>query len=139
MLTLRARSSEVCNCRHFLTVRPQGLQKVDLEGAKLFAFRHADIGIAPYRSESVPGYLADTSMKLIQYDFLAVPAVCPHSVTGDYASRFGYTPGDGVSVEQAITRALNAPREASRRHLSWSEVTDRILEPSAFPDTEVFK
>lgn len=71
--------------------------------------RHADIGIAPYRSESVPGYLADTSMKLIQYDFLAVPAVCPHSVTGDYASRFGYTPGDGVSVEQAITRALNAP------------------------------
>ncbi|SES95846.1 2-beta-glucuronyltransferase [Marinobacter segnicrescens] len=101
--------------------------------------RHADIGIAPYRSESVPGYLADTSMKLIQYDFLGVPAVCPHSVTGDYGSRFGYTPGDGVSVEQAITRALNAPREASRRHLSWSEVTDRILEPSAFPDTEVIK
>ncbi|MGM0569522.1 glycosyltransferase family 1 protein [Marinobacter sp.] len=101
--------------------------------------RHADIGIAPYRSESVPGYLADTSMKLIQYDFFGVPAVCPHAVTGDYASRFGYTPGDGVSVEQAITRALNAPREPSRRHLSWGEVTDRILEPSAFPDTEVPK
>lgn len=99
--------------------------------------RHADIGIAPYRSESVPAYLADTSMKLIQYDFFGVPAVCPHAVTGEYASRFGYTPGDGVSIEQAINRALKAPKEASRRHLSWSEVTDRILAPSAYPDTEI--
>lgn len=99
--------------------------------------RHADIGIAPYRSESVPAYLADTSMKLIQYDFLGIPAVCPHAVTGEYASRFGYTPGDGVSIEQAINQALKAPKEASRRHLSWAEVTDRILMPSAYPDTEI--
>ena len=99
--------------------------------------RHADIGIAPYRSEAVPAYLADTSMKLIQYDFFGVPAVCPHAVVGDYASRFGYTPGDGVSVEQAINRALQAPREASRLHLNWSEVTDRILAPSEFDDVKV--
>lgn len=101
--------------------------------------RHADIGIAPYRSESVPAYLADTSMKLIQYDFFRVPAVCPHAVKGDYRSRFGYTPGDGVSIEQAIARALKAPRESSRRHLSWAEVTDRILEPAKFADTEVIQ
>lgn len=99
--------------------------------------RHADIGIAPYRSEAVPAYLADTSMKLIQYDFFGVPAVCPHAVVGGFASRFGYTPGDGVSVEQAITRALKAPRESSRRHLSWAEVTDRILAPGEFEDTRV--
>lgn len=99
--------------------------------------RHADIGIAPYLSESVPAYLADTSMKLIQYDFFGVPAVCPHAVVGGYASRFGYTPGDGVAIEQAITRAMNAPRESSRRHLSWGEVTDRILEPAEFEDTRV--
>lgn len=99
--------------------------------------RHADIGIAPYRSEAVPPYLADTSMKLIQYDFFGVPAVCPHAVAGHYSSRFGYTPGDGVSVEQAVARALNAPRKSSRRHMSWAEVTDRILAPTAFDDTEV--
>lgn len=32
--------------------------------------RHASFGIAPYRSRGLPAYLADTSMKLIQYDFL---------------------------------------------------------------------
>ena len=99
--------------------------------------RHADIGIAPYRSEAVPAYLADTSMKLIQYDFFGVPAVCPHAVVGDYTSRFGYKPGDGVSVEQAINQALQAPREPSRQHLSWSEVTDRILAPGNFDDVRI--
>ena len=76
--------------------------------------RHADIGIAPYRSE-----------------------VCPHAVVGSYASRFGYKPGDGVSVEQAINQALKAPRGASRQHLNWSEVTDRILAPADFDDTRI--
>lgn len=99
--------------------------------------RHADIGIAPYRSEAVPAYLADTSMKLIQYDFFGVPAVCPHAVVGQYVSRFGYRPGDGVSVEQAINQALKAPKEASQRHLSWAEVTDRVLAPAEFDDTRV--
>ncbi len=99
--------------------------------------RHADIGIAPYRSENVPAYLADTSMKLIQYDFFAVPAVCPHAVVGRYASRYGYTPGDGVSIEQAISQALKAPRESAFRHLTWSEVTDRVLAPAEFDDTRI--
>jgi 2-beta-glucuronyltransferase len=99
--------------------------------------RHADIGIAPYRSEAVPAYLADTSMKLIQYDFFGVPAVCPHAVVGGYASRFGYKPGDGVSVEQAINQALQAPHESARQYLSWSEVTDRILAPAGFEDARV--
>lgn len=99
--------------------------------------RHADIGIAPYRSEAVPAYLADTSMKLIQYDFFGVPAVCPHAVVGSYTSRFGYKPGDGVSVEQAVKQALQAPHESSRKHLSWSEVTDRILAPAEFDDARI--
>lgn len=97
--------------------------------------KHARIGIAPYRSTDVPEYLADTSLKLIQYDFLGVPAVCPYPVVGDYTSRFGYQPGDGESIERAIAVALAAPREASRRHLSWAEVTERILAPERFDDT----
>lgn len=99
--------------------------------------RHADIGIAPYKSEQVPAYLADTSMKLIQYDFLGVPAVCPTAVVGDYTSRFGYRPGDGDSIEAAVQKALGAPRGPSRRHLDWSEVTDRLLVPERFEDTEI--
>ena len=41
------------------------------------------------------------------------------------------------SVEQAITQALQAPHESSRRHLSWSEVTDRILAPAEFDDVRL--
>lgn len=97
--------------------------------------KHARIGIAPYRSTDVPAYLADTSLKLIQYDFLGVPAVCPNPVVGDYASRFGYQPGDGESIERAIAAALAAPRGASRRHFTWAEVTERLLAPECFDDT----
>lgn len=99
--------------------------------------KHARFGIAPYRSESVPPYLADTSMKLIQYDFLRLPAVCPAAVTGDYSSRFAYEPGNPESIEAAINKALEAPHESSRRHLNWSEVTDRVLAPSEFDDTRM--
>lgn len=99
--------------------------------------RHASVGIAPYRAEGLPDYLADTSMKLIQYDFLGVPAVCPAQVVGDYASRYGYIPGDGQSIVDALQAALEAPRRASRRHLSWAEVTDRLMAPARFPGTEL--
>ena len=97
--------------------------------------KHARIGIAPYRAAALPEYLADTSMKLIQYDFFGVPAVCPHAVAGGYPSRHGYTPGDQASIATAIDAALSAPRLSSRRHLSWVEVTDRLLHPARFEDT----
>ncbi|MCC5810566.1 MAG: glycosyltransferase [Ectothiorhodospiraceae bacterium] len=99
--------------------------------------RHARFGVAPYRSEAVPPYLADTSMKLIQYDFLGLPAVCPHAVVGDYSTRFGYTPGDPDSIASAIVSAREAPHRPSRRHLSWQEVTDRVLQPDQFEDTRL--
>lgn len=99
--------------------------------------RHADVGVAPYRSGDVPRYLADTSMKLIQYDFLGVPAVCPHRVVGDYSTRFGYHPGNEDAIASALNQALAAPRQSCRRHLSWAEVADRVLAPERFDDTGV--
>jgi 2-beta-glucuronyltransferase len=99
--------------------------------------KHAHIGIAPYRAARLPDYLADTSMKLIQYDFFGLPAVCPAAVVGDYRSRFGYQPGDAASVVAAIRAALAAPRLSSRRHLSWVEVVDRVLDPVRFEDTRM--
>jgi 2-beta-glucuronyltransferase len=101
--------------------------------------KHATFGIAPYRGAGVPDYLADTSMKLIQYDFLGLPAVCPWSVVGDYGSRMGYTPGDNASIEQAIHLALEAPHRSSRVHLDWKAVTKRILQPQNYTDTSMAK
>lgn len=102
--------------------------------------KHADFGIAPYRNADLPVYLKDTSMKLIQYDFFGVPAVCPHFVAGNYASRFGYEPGNAQSIEQAVNRALASRQQIAaqkRAHLSWSEVTDRLLSPFTYNDTRL--
>jgi 2-beta-glucuronyltransferase len=97
--------------------------------------KHAHIGVAPYRGDPVPDYLADSSMKMMQYDFFGLPTVCPHSVTGDYSGRFGYTPGNAESIHAAISKALAAPHVRTRQILNWSEVTDRLLQPEDFADT----
>ncbi len=86
------------------------------------------LGIAPYVSQQVPEYLADSSMKLLQYDFFGLPAVCPHTVVGSYPTRFGYTPGNAIELVAAIKRALQAPHQQSRQYLSWEEVVARVLE-----------
>lgn len=101
--------------------------------------KHARFGIAPYASEQVPDYLADSSMKLLQYDFFGLPAVCPHRVVGGYRARFGYTPGDADSVVAAIGKALEAPRVRYRQCLSWAETTDRVLDPAAYPETRLVR
>jgi 2-beta-glucuronyltransferase len=99
--------------------------------------KHARFGIAPYSSEQVPDYLADSSMKLLQYDFFGLPAVCPNRVVGTYKSRFGYTPGDQVSIQRAIEQALAAPRVRYRTCLGWPETTDRVLDPTPYPETRL--
>jgi 2-beta-glucuronyltransferase len=99
--------------------------------------KHALVGTAPYRGDHVPPYLADSSMKMMQYDFFGLPTVCPTSVVGDHSGRFGYTPGDPASIRAAMMLALAAPRQRSRQILSWSEVTDRLLQPQDFADTRL--
>jgi 2-beta-glucuronyltransferase len=99
---------------------------------------HAAFGIAPYRNAPNPYYLADTSLKLLQYQSFGLPAVCPQFAVGDgNRLRFGYTPGDPETIKAAINCARHAERGASARVLSWSEVTDRLLNPDNFYDTKV--
>ncbi|MDH5835574.1 glycosyltransferase family 1 protein [Luteimonas kalidii] len=99
--------------------------------------KHARIGFAPYASQEVPAYLADSSMKLLQYDYFGLPAVCPHVVVGGRDGRHGYVPGDEASLIAAIRSALAQPRARPRRLLDWAEVTDRVLDPARYPDTRI--
>lgn len=99
--------------------------------------KHADIGIAPYISDDVPVYLADSSLKMLQYDYFALPTVCPSSVTGGYRSRFGYIPGKSETIRSAISSALAAPHVKSRQILSWKKLVDRLLNPAQFSDTTI--
>lgn len=99
--------------------------------------KHAKIGIAPYVSNNVPVYLADSSLKMMQYDYFALPTVCPVNVTGEYESRFGYTPGDPESIKSATAAALAANHVRSRQIFTWDKLVDRLLNPKIFPDTHI--
>ena len=106
-------------------------------GDTLRYIKHAAFGIAPYAGERIPTYLADSSLKLLQYDYFALPAVCPEAVVGGYRSRFGYAPGDADSMLAAVRRALQAPRVRHRRCLSWPQTVDRLLQPQDYPETRL--
>lgn len=99
--------------------------------------KHATIGIAPYRAEGLPPHLGETSLKLIQYDHFKLPAVCPQTTVNHCSNRFGYVPGEQASIVNAIKQALDAPRVSTRRHLRWSEVVQRMLDPVAYDDTRL--
>lgn len=122
---------------------PDYRDNVTLYGEMPFAqtlpyMKHASLGIAPYSSTDLPAYLRDTSLKLTQYDFFKLPAICPTFIAADHPNRYGYEIGNADSIEQAIQRALNPeiPRQSSHV-LSWAEVAERMLQPNLFSDTEI--
>ncbi len=99
---------------------------------------HANIGVAAYRSAQRCRYLADSSMKLAQYSYLRLPAVCPHFAVGRHAHRFGYTPNAAKEIVSAFEAAFadhfddDAPTA-----MTWDDLVIRLLDPAAFPDTHI--
>jgi 2-beta-glucuronyltransferase len=101
--------------------------------------KNATFGIAPYKPKLGSDYVCDTSMKLMQYDYMGIPAVCSDFAVGDNPNRFGYLPGDARSITTAINAAL-AARDRVRPHrqfLTWDDIARRILNPELFPDTQL--
>jgi 2-beta-glucuronyltransferase len=97
--------------------------------------KQATIGLAPYRIAPGCEYLCDTSLKLMQYDLLGLPAVCPHFAVGDNPNRFGYAPGDPASIVAAVAAALARGRQAigTRRH-TWREATLPLIDQATSLD-----
>jgi 2-beta-glucuronyltransferase len=89
--------------------------------------KHADAGIAAYQGARVSPYLADTSMKLMQYGAYGLPAICPGVAVGQHAGRFGYTPGDRASIIAAVAAALAHGRFIGEVQPTWEEVTSQLL------------
>jgi 2-beta-glucuronyltransferase len=100
--------------------------------------RHATVGIAPYRFAPQCDYIADTSMKLMQYQHCGIPAVCPEFAVGNHGGRFGYTPGDASSIGAAVGAALEQRHTLRpKRFPSWEAVARRLLNPRSFADTGI--
>lgn len=92
--------------------------------------QHADAGIAPYQGDKVSPYLIDTSMKLMQYELLGLPAICPISTVGEHKGRYGYIPGNKLSIINAINDALIGEKPNSTNVMSWKDVTLQLLNPT---------
>lgn len=104
--------------------------------ATLPYLKHADFGIAAYKPQANSGYLAQSSLKLMQYEYLGLPAVCPDYAAGANPHRFGYACGDETGMVTAIRAALGHGRFAGDAAvLSWEEVAQRMLAPERYADT----
>jgi 2-beta-glucuronyltransferase len=101
--------------------------------ATLPYLKHADFGIAAYLPSANSGYLAQSSLKLMQYEYLGLPAVCPDYAAGTSPNRFGYACGDTAGMVTAIRRALARGRFAGAAAVpSWEEVAQRMLAPEDY-------
>lgn len=100
--------------------------------------KHATVGIAPYRPAPGVEYLADSSLKMAQYESFGLPAVCPTFAVGNVSSRFGYEPGDAASIGTAMRAALAAAGTVTpRTFLTWKEVAERIIKPYRYQEITI--
>jgi 2-beta-glucuronyltransferase len=89
--------------------------------------KHSAFAVAPYGA-GVDAYLTHTSMKLMQYNYLGIPAVCPETVAGSGYGRFGYNSGQPQTIRTAIENALESCSFIPQPQLDWKQVTDLIVE-----------
>lgn len=100
--------------------------------------KHATIGVAPYRPAPGVEYLADSSLKIAQYEYFGLPVVCPAFAVGEAVARCGYVPGDATSIGDAITSALARVGDTQPRSFhTWDEVAERVLQPTRFAGTAI--
>jgi 2-beta-glucuronyltransferase len=103
--------------------------------ATLPYLKHADFGIAAYKPQANSGYLAQSSLKLMQYEYLGLPAVCPDYAAGASPHRFGYATGSEAGIVSAIRQALAHGRFAGADAVpSWEETAQRMLAPEGRAD-----
>ncbi|MEY2925978.1 MAG: hypothetical protein RL367_455 [Pseudomonadota bacterium] len=97
---------------------------------QLAAFiRHADVGLALYLHKPGLEYIAQSSLKAIQYRYCGLAIVTPHFATSSSGAFFGYDPGDANSMMAAMRRALDHQRGTDTRVgiLQWDAVVDQII------------
>ncbi|MET0268864.1 MAG: hypothetical protein ABW173_00420 [Sphingomonas sp.] len=101
--------------------------------------QHADIGIAPYLDRPEAHYLAQSSLKLIQYRHCRLPSLAPHFAASAHGNVCGYEPGDASSIRRACMAALAMPREsiATGDIADWDMVIDRMLAATAGDDAGI--
>lgn len=97
--------------------------------------RHADVGLAPYKMKSEEAYLAESSLKLLQYTYCRLPVILPDIIPATRGNEIGYATDGRNDWGAIMNRALSWPRATPLQSeiLSWNEVARRTL-ATVFPD-----
>lgn len=92
--------------------------------------KNADIGIAPYCStQKETDYLSQSSLKLVQYTYCALPIVTPQFAALHRDHAFGYTPGVEPTIVHAFRKAIQCDRQGIDRSSvqDWAQTIDTML------------
>ena len=95
--------------------------------------QHADIGLAPYRQAPNCEYLAQSSLKMIQYTYCQLPIVAPAFAAAGRPHVLAYESADKpASVLSAFEKAIHFDRSTinKARVLSWAEMFEDMLTQS---------
>lgn len=113
---------------------------INVHGEKAFEtlaayIRHADIGLAPYKVNSSEVYLAESSLKLLQYGYCLLPVVLPDVIPVSRGNEVTYSLDHANDWRAVIDAALAVPRQRAFRLgiLTWEDVARRTL-ATVFPD-----
>jgi 2-beta-glucuronyltransferase len=89
--------------------------------------QHADVGLALYRR--VPGlaYLAESSLKNLQYRYCGLPVVGPGFAVGTVPGALSYDPDRPESADRALRAALMQGRGARGGVSDWHAVAGEML------------
>ncbi len=107
---------------------------VKLHGEQAFEtivayIRHADMGLAPYRMTEREVYLAESSLKLLQYAYCRLPVLLPDTIPAARGNEITYTPGQPTDWAAKIAEALAMPHDArfAEGILTWRGIAADTL------------
>ncbi|WP_421592289.1 polysaccharide biosynthesis protein GumK [Shinella sp. M27] len=109
-----------------VNIRVHGEQSFETLAAYI---RHADIGLAPYRVNSSEVYLAESSLKLLQYGYCRLPVLLPDIIPVSRGNEITYSLESENDWRAIVNAALVLPhREAYRDGiLTWDDVARQTL------------
>lgn len=92
--------------------------------------KYADFGVAAYKMRKEDVYLAETSLKFLQYAYCQLPVLTPDLIPDARGNLIGYAVSGEKDWRGKVSEALSRPKkvEFAEGILGWDEVASRMVE-----------